>query len=102
MTRRRLPSSTFTRRPRRRQAMSAADRKPRRAQDWGRRQTTDQPRPYPAPVSLSLSPSIDSSPAGAHAGTDSSGISARRAETAKTLHRNLTEYAPIVQPGLAG
>ena len=41
---------------RRRQARSAANLKPRRAQDSGRRHTTDQPRPYPASVSLSFTP----------------------------------------------
>src|SRR5258708_28254284 len=40
----------------RRQARSAANRNPRRAQDSGRRHTTDQPRPYPASVSLSFTP----------------------------------------------
>ena len=42
--------------PRRRQARSAANLKPRRAQDSGRRHTADQPRPYPASVSLSFTP----------------------------------------------
>jgi hypothetical protein len=56
ITRRRLPSSTCTPGPRRRQARSAANLNPRWAHDSGRRHTADQPRPYPASVSLSLSP----------------------------------------------
>ena len=55
ITRRRLPSSTCTPGPWRRQARSAANLNPRWAHDSGRRHTTDQPRPYPASVSLSLS-----------------------------------------------
>src|SRR5216683_5095711 len=56
ITRRRLPSRTWTPVPWRRQARSAANLKPRWARDSGRRQTTDQPRPYPASVSLSFTP----------------------------------------------
>ncbi len=56
ITRRRLPSSTCTPGPWRRQARSAANLNPRWAHDSGRRHTPDQPRPYPASVSLSLSP----------------------------------------------
>src|SRR5205814_4579844 len=55
ITRRRLPSSTCTPGPWRRQARPAANLNPRWAHDSGRRYTTDQPRPYPASVSLSLS-----------------------------------------------
>ena len=55
ITRRRLPSSTCTPGPCRRQASPAANLNPRWAHDSGRRHTTDQPRPYPASVSLSLS-----------------------------------------------
>ncbi len=56
ITRRRLPSSTCTPGPGRRQARSAANLNPRWAHDSGRRHTTDQPRPYPASVSRSFSP----------------------------------------------
>ena len=57
-TRHRLASKTCTRGPWRRQAMSAAVWNAHRAQDSGTRHTTDQPRPYPASISLSLSPGI--------------------------------------------
>src|SRR5580693_7202438 len=55
-TRRRLPSSTWTFGPCRRQAMSATAVKAHLAHDSGRRQMSFQPSRYANPVSRSLSP----------------------------------------------
>ncbi len=62
-TRRRLASRTWTRGPWRRQAISAPAMNAHLAQDSGARHTTDQPSPYPASISLSLSPGIRFLPA---------------------------------------
>src|ERR1022692_2860043 len=55
-TRRRFPSSTRTRGPCRRQAMSATKRNAPAAHDSGRRQTAAQATAYPPPTSRAFSP----------------------------------------------